>query len=249
VTPNPSIERPFKRQLRCLSPAAHLQRQASEAKRWRTTKPLRIESAVRWEPTRRSPRRGCSAGCHDEKLPCEAVPQPGATRGQCRSGPWRGVCPQTKLRELWLSERDFSLVGLDGRLRAHWRLWLTTSRRAAARYTIKKDGHGIPRRPCSAWDHACRLLDAHTRSLSLLQGLSAESTGLTVLFWSAHLCLLDLAGLAHRRCHHRRTDCTSTGGLVSVQFTEAPDTNRAAGLHSFDVLEARTAYRVHLPPV
>ena len=36
---------------------------------------------------------------------------------------------------------------------------------------------------------------------------------------------------------------------MSVGFTEAPDTNRSAGPHSFIVVGAHEVSRVHLPPV
>ncbi|MDT7520651.1 hypothetical protein RAE19_18480 [Rhodoferax sp. TBRC 17660] len=55
-----------------------------------------------------------------------------------------------------------------------------------------------------------------------------------------------------RERYQARTDCTSTGGLVSVGFTEAPDTNRSAGLHSKSVIRHSLPLRecrVHLLPV
>ena len=101
------------------------------------------------------------------------------------------------------------------------------------------------------WPHTCGTswkASTGRRRLTPLQGLPPESTSRTLHPAEPHFQLRS-SNRAVRSNYPQRTDCTSTGGLVSAHRADAPDTNRSARPHSFNVVCPRKGYRAHLPPV
>ena len=69
-----------------------------------------------------------------------------------------------------------------------------------------------------------RFVAVRTAQIVYRDFLLSDSTG----FFVESCIPLVLRGREVRRFHQRRTDCKSTGGLMSAVLTAAPDTNRSA---------------------